>query len=197
MSKGDKKAYETMFRRFYPKVHRFVAMLLKNEDDADDVSQLIFLKVWNKREKFADIQNFDSYLFILAKYTLQITMRKKDSTATLIARNTRFFPIVQRGLCDFDFITNTAKASAVGGSYSFKSTSAKMNRICMTHALVTEGVNPVTAANRMSAGIPINAVSPRFLPESRKIIENRIETWRPETAMIWLMPLTLKEVFVS
>lgn len=70
MSKGDKKAYETMFRRFYPKVHRFVAMLLKNEDDADDVSQLIFLKVWNKREKFADIQNFDSYLFILAKYTV-------------------------------------------------------------------------------------------------------------------------------
>ena len=59
MSKGDKKAYETMFRRFYPKVHRFVAMLLKNEDDADDVSQLIFLKVWNKREKF-----------ILAKYTV-------------------------------------------------------------------------------------------------------------------------------
>lgn len=29
MSKGDKKAYETMFRRFYPKVHRFAAMLLK------------------------------------------------------------------------------------------------------------------------------------------------------------------------
>lgn len=50
MSKGDKKAYETMFRRFYPKVHRFVAMLLKNEDDADDVSQLIFLKMEQTRE---------------------------------------------------------------------------------------------------------------------------------------------------
>ena len=94
-------------------------------------------------------------------------------------------------------IISSDALKAVGVSYSFKSTSAKMNRICMTHALVTEGVNPVTAANRMSAGIPINAVSPRFLPESRKIIENRIETWRPETAMIWLMPLTLKEVFVS
>lgn len=45
MSKGDKKAYETMFRRFYSKVHRFVAMLLKNKDDADDVCQLIFLKI--------------------------------------------------------------------------------------------------------------------------------------------------------
>ena len=70
MSRGDKKAYETMFRRFYPKVHRFVAILLKNEDDADDVCQLIFLKVWHKREKFADIKDFDSYLFILAKYTV-------------------------------------------------------------------------------------------------------------------------------
>lgn len=70
MSKGDKKAYETIFRRFYPKVHRFVAMLLKNKDDADDVCQLIFLKIWNKREKFTDIRDFDSYLFILTKYTV-------------------------------------------------------------------------------------------------------------------------------
>ena len=59
-----------MFHRFYPKVHRFVAMLLKNRDDADDVCQLIFLKIWNKREKFTDIRDFDSYLFILTKNTV-------------------------------------------------------------------------------------------------------------------------------
>lgn len=29
MSKGDKKAYETMFRRFYPKVHRFCGHALE------------------------------------------------------------------------------------------------------------------------------------------------------------------------
>lgn len=70
MSQGDQKAYEQVFRRFYPKVHRFVSMLLKNEDDAVDVCQMIFLKVWNKREKFTGIADFDSYLFILAKYTV-------------------------------------------------------------------------------------------------------------------------------
>jgi len=70
MSQGDQKAFGTMFRRFYPKVHRFVAMLLKKQDDTDDVCQLIFEKVWRKREKFADIKDFDSYLFILAKYTV-------------------------------------------------------------------------------------------------------------------------------
>ena len=70
MSQGDQQAYEQVFRRFYPKVHRFVSMLLKNEDDADDVCQMIFLKVWSKREKFTGIADFDSYLFILAKYTV-------------------------------------------------------------------------------------------------------------------------------
>ncbi len=45
ISQGDEKAYGIMFRKFYPKVHRFVSMLLKNMDDADDVCQIIFEKI--------------------------------------------------------------------------------------------------------------------------------------------------------
>lgn len=70
MSQGDEKAFSIVFRNFYPKVHRFVSMILKNTDDADDVCQLIFEKVWTKRERFAAIKDFDSYLFILSKYTV-------------------------------------------------------------------------------------------------------------------------------
>ena len=70
MSQGDERAYRTMFYKFYPKVHRFVFMLLKNMDDADDVCQIIFEKIWNKRQKFVEIKDFDSYLFILSKYTV-------------------------------------------------------------------------------------------------------------------------------
>lgn len=70
MSQGDEKAYGIMFRKFYAKVHRFVFMLLKSKDDADDVCQIIFEKIWRKRQKFAEIKDFDSYLFILTKYTV-------------------------------------------------------------------------------------------------------------------------------
>lgn len=70
MAQGDSKAFETVFRKFYPKINRFASMLLKNADDANDVCQIIFEKVWNKREKFANINDFDSYLFTLAKYTI-------------------------------------------------------------------------------------------------------------------------------
>ena len=70
MSQGDERAFSVVFRKFYPKVHRFAFMLLKNKDDADDVCQMIFEKVWNKRDKFRDINDFDSYLFITSKYTV-------------------------------------------------------------------------------------------------------------------------------
>ena len=70
LSQGNQKAFNIVFRQFYPKIHRFVSMLLKNKDDTDDVCQIIFEKVWKKREKFADVKDFDSYLFILAKYTV-------------------------------------------------------------------------------------------------------------------------------
>ena len=72
MSQGDEKAYGIMFRKFYPKVHRFVSMLLKNMDDADDVCQIIFEKIWRKRQKFAEIKDFDSYFYIGEIYRYQL-----------------------------------------------------------------------------------------------------------------------------
>lgn len=72
MSQGDERAYRTMFHKFYPKVHRFVFMLLKNMDDADDVCQIIFEKIWNKRQKFVEIKDFDSYLLYCLNIPLSI-----------------------------------------------------------------------------------------------------------------------------
>lgn len=43
----------------------FCSYASENKDDADDVCQLIFLKIWNKREKFTDVRDFDSYLLFL------------------------------------------------------------------------------------------------------------------------------------
>ncbi len=66
---GDKTAFDMLFKLFYAKVHRFVLTLLKNNDDADDVAQMIFTKLWMKHERLATVNDFDSYLFVLSKYT--------------------------------------------------------------------------------------------------------------------------------
>lgn len=59
--------FERLFRLYYPKVHKFALMLLRNADDADDVSQVVFLKLWTARDRLAEVRNVDGYVFIVAK----------------------------------------------------------------------------------------------------------------------------------
>ena len=68
MSQGDEKAYGIMFRKFYPKVHRFVSMLLKNMDDADDVCQIIFEKIGSGAEVRGWSTRHVNQKIIIARY---------------------------------------------------------------------------------------------------------------------------------
>ena len=70
LAAGDARMFGALYRIFFPKIHQFALMLLKNKQDADDVCQIIFMKVWLKREDFIGISNLDSYLFILSKNTI-------------------------------------------------------------------------------------------------------------------------------
>lgn len=85
VSMGNSEAFEKIFRIFYPKTHRFAMMLLKNKDDADDVCQLVFMKLWIRRERLAVVNSLDAYLFMLTKYTiLDYLSIHKITTTTLV-----------------------------------------------------------------------------------------------------------------
>ncbi|MGM9811480.1 MAG: RNA polymerase sigma-70 factor [Muribaculaceae bacterium] len=64
---GDEQAYKTLFYMYYPRVRAFALGMLKNIDDADDLAQMVMMKVWLKRELFSGVDNFDSYMFRLTK----------------------------------------------------------------------------------------------------------------------------------
>lgn len=70
LSHGKNAAFEILFKTFYPKIHRFAMMLLKNADDTDDVCQLVFMKLWLRREHLVMVADLDAYIFILAKHTI-------------------------------------------------------------------------------------------------------------------------------
>lgn len=69
LAQGSQKAFQTLFMRYYPKVRQFVYGLTKSHQDAEDITQEVFSKVWGSREMFADVRNFGGYLFILSKNT--------------------------------------------------------------------------------------------------------------------------------
>ena len=56
---GSHKAFHTVFKATYPKVHAFSLGFTKNEADAADIAQLVFMKLWV----------FDTYLYTITKNT--------------------------------------------------------------------------------------------------------------------------------
>lgn len=67
---GSHKAYYEIFKKTYPKVFAFVRGFIKDTDDAEDITQTVFIKLWDKRTMFLQVKQFDSYLFTLTKHTV-------------------------------------------------------------------------------------------------------------------------------
>ena len=49
LGQGDIEALDTLYVRYAPRVYDFSLRFLKNETEAEDVTQDIFLQVWENR----------------------------------------------------------------------------------------------------------------------------------------------------
>lgn len=67
LSCGSYDAFDTLYMQYSPLVEKFALALLKNRAEMDDISQNIFLKLWEIREKLTDIKSLRSYLFIMTR----------------------------------------------------------------------------------------------------------------------------------
>lgn len=79
IAEGDKSTFDYLFLVFYPRVKTFILNLVKNEDDAQDMAQDIFLKIWNNRKILPEIKNLQAYFFQMSKY--QVYDYFKQNTA--------------------------------------------------------------------------------------------------------------------
>lgn len=67
LKNGDEKAFETLFWEYNQHVYHFVYSLLYDKSMAADLTQNVFLKIWEKHETIDPEQNFDAYLFTIAR----------------------------------------------------------------------------------------------------------------------------------
>lgn len=80
--RGEIKAYETLFHRFYPTFLAFIRGLLKDAFAAEDIAQNIFLKVWLNRERLDPEKSIRNYLFVLAKHEVYNQLRTRTRNFT-------------------------------------------------------------------------------------------------------------------
>jgi len=75
---GDADVYAAFFNRLYAPVLERARHLLKNREDAEDATQEVFIKAWEKRSKYDPAGgDFVGWFLILAERTLLDAYRKR------------------------------------------------------------------------------------------------------------------------
>jgi RNA polymerase sigma-70 factor (ECF subfamily) len=74
---GDMQAYQRLFELYWNLVYGIGLSLTKSPEQAKDLAQDIFLKVWDKKEKLPAVRDFKSYLYTIAKHRIQDQIRSK------------------------------------------------------------------------------------------------------------------------
>ncbi|MNK14980.1 ECF RNA polymerase sigma factor SigE [compost metagenome] len=76
VSTGDAKAFSIIFHRYSPKVYTYALKLVKSDILAEEITQEVFLKIWNLDAQLSEIENIDAYLRVLTRnHTLKILRR--------------------------------------------------------------------------------------------------------------------------
>ena len=79
LKEGSPKAFQLLFDRYGKKIHRFSLGYLNNHQEAEEIVQEVFLKIWKVREDLSLYKSLDSYVFTIAKNAILNTIRKSKS----------------------------------------------------------------------------------------------------------------------
>lgn len=67
MEKVDANSFKQQFLPFHPKLYRIALALVGNRDDAEDILQDAYCKLWNKRTELKAVHNPEAFSVTLVK----------------------------------------------------------------------------------------------------------------------------------
>lgn len=77
LTKGDILAFNDLFRTYSGRLYRFAYSYLKSGDEAEELVQEVFTKIWEKRRQLKGDLCFKSYLFTIAFNIIKKHFRAK------------------------------------------------------------------------------------------------------------------------
>ncbi|HKO58775.1 MAG TPA: RNA polymerase sigma factor [Thermoanaerobaculia bacterium] len=86
---GDTDAFELLVRRKTSKVYALCYRIIGNSEDAKDISQLVFIKLWENLEKYDPQYAFDTWLYRMVTNVAIDFMRNKQSRDNAVNSNLR------------------------------------------------------------------------------------------------------------
>ena len=76
LREGDRVAFYNIYERYCKRLYGFVLRYIKQEADAEEIVQEVFIKIWEARTKIDVYSSFESFLFTIA-YNATISLFRK------------------------------------------------------------------------------------------------------------------------
>lgn len=67
LKKGDHQSYMKIYDCYFKPIHQFILRYVHAESVAEDLTQDVFVKVWEKRDYLDKVDNFNAYIYRIAK----------------------------------------------------------------------------------------------------------------------------------
>lgn len=74
---GDEQAFALLLDQYRGRVFSHVLTYVKIYDEAIEIVQDIFIKIWVQRERLTEVNDFPAYLFIISRNYLVSAIRKR------------------------------------------------------------------------------------------------------------------------
>jgi RNA polymerase sigma-70 factor (family 1) len=81
-SRGDKAAFENIFKQYYHPLCRYAATLTLSNEEAEDIVQRVFVKIWEQREKLNIHSSLKSYLYKMVQHHFLNDLRRNKLRTT-------------------------------------------------------------------------------------------------------------------
>ncbi|MEC5145684.1 RNA polymerase sigma-70 factor [Chitinophaga sp. 212800010-3] len=82
VAQDDRQAYNQLYSNFYKPVYAVMLQYTKNAEDAEDILQLTFLRLWEKRQELPAVKSLEDWIFIIARNEFLNKFRKRRSEST-------------------------------------------------------------------------------------------------------------------
>lgn len=74
---GDEPSFRRLYDRYHASVFQQAIYYLQSEELASDAVQDVFIKLWDKKEKLAEVADVKAYIFIVARNIIISSLRKR------------------------------------------------------------------------------------------------------------------------
>lgn len=79
LQQGDPNAFKEVYEFYIHKLHRFICTFISDSDQAKDIVQITFIKIWEKKSTIDLTKSFKAFVFTIAYRNVIDQVRKKES----------------------------------------------------------------------------------------------------------------------